>query len=89
MLSLKNEEVVLSAQDLDYGTSAEEKISCEYNGNDMNVGFNGVFMFEILSNMPDDTVQLALSDPARPGIYSGLEPKEGESLITIQMPMVL
>lgn len=87
VLQLKPEEVILSAQDLDYGTSAEERVQCEYAGNDMTVGFNGVFMVEILSNMNDDTIKLALSDPARPGIYSALQPKEGEDLITIQMPM--
>lgn len=53
----------------------------------MVVGFNGVFMVEILSNMQDENILLRLSDPARPGLYSGLEPKEGEELVTIQMPM--
>lgn len=87
VLNLTPGEVILSAQDLDYGTSAEERVTCEYSGNTMVVGFNGVFMVEILSNMSDDTIVLSLSDPARPGIYSGFEPKENESLITIQMPM--
>lgn len=87
VLQLSPEGVTLSAQDLDYGTSAEEHISCEYNGNPMTVGFNGVFMVEILSNIEDDNIVLAMSDPARPGIYSALEPKENESLVTIQMPM--
>lgn len=87
VLNLDTNNLVISAQDLDYGTSAEERVSCEYEGNNMVVGFNGVFMVEILSNMTDDTVVIKLSDPARPGIYSGLEPKEGENLITIQMPM--
>lgn len=87
VLSLDGSEVRLSAQDLDYGTSAEERLTCEYNGNAMTVGFNGVFMVEILANMHDETIVLALSDPARPGIYSGFNPTEGESLVTIQMPM--
>ncbi|MDE6006337.1 MAG: DNA polymerase III subunit beta [Muribaculaceae bacterium] len=87
VLSLSESEVLFSAQDLDYGTSAEERVACEYSGNQMNIGFNGVFMVEILSNMDDDTIRLSLSDPARPGIYSGIEPRQGESLITIQMPM--
>ena len=87
VLNLEPEGVTLSAQDLDYGTSAEERLSCEYAGNSMVVGFNGVFMVEILSNMTDETVVLQLSDPARPGIYKGFEPKENESLVTIQMPM--
>lgn len=87
VMNLQPNDVVISAQDLDYGTSAEERLTCEYEGNSMVVGFNGVFMVEILSNMQDESVVLKLSDPARPGIYSGLEEKEGESLITIQMPM--
>jgi len=87
VLNLQPGEVHLSAQDLDYGTSAEERLTCEYEGNSMVVGFNGVFMVEILSNMQGETVVLSLSDPARPGIYSAFEPTEGESLVTIQMPM--
>jgi DNA polymerase-3 subunit beta len=87
VMNLQPGEVILSAQDLDYGTSAEERLTCEYEGNSMVVGFNGVFMVEILSNMQDENILLRLSDPARPGLYSGLEPKEGEELVTIQMPM--
>ena len=87
VLNLQPNEVILSAQDLDYGTSAEERLTCEYEGNSMIVGFNGVFMVEILSNIQGETIVLSLSDPARPGIYSAFEPKEGESLVTIQMPM--
>lgn len=87
VLNLETNNLLISAQDLDYGTSAEERVACEYEGNSMTVGFNGVFMVEILGNMTDDNIVLSLSDPARPGIYSALQPKEGESLITIQMPM--
>lgn len=87
VLSLQPGEVIISAQDLDYGTSAEERLNCEYEGNSMTVGFNGAFMNEILANMDSESVLLLLSDPARPGIYKALEPKEGESLVTIQMPM--
>lgn len=87
VLHLQPNEVVISAQDLDYGTSAEERLTCEYEGNSMVVGFNGVFMVEILSNMSDENIMFKLSDPARPGLYTGLESREGESLVIIQMPM--
>ncbi len=87
VMNLHPDEVIISAQDLDYGTSAEERLTCEYQGNSMVVGFNGVFMVEILSNMQDENILLRLSDPARPGLYSGLEQKESEDLVTIQMPM--
>lgn len=87
VLNLQPNEILLAAQDLDYSTSAEERVHCEYEGNVMTVGFNGVFMIEILNNINDDTVVLRLSDPARPGLYSPFTPKEGEELVTIQMPM--
>lgn len=87
VLNLQPEDVHISAQDLDYGTSAEERLTCEYAGNSMVVGFNGVFMVEILANINEEEVVLKLSDPARPGIFTGLQPKEGEDLVIIQMPM--
>ncbi|MDE7403013.1 MAG: DNA polymerase III subunit beta [Muribaculaceae bacterium] len=87
VLDLKPGAVTVKAQDLDYGTSAEEHLVCEYEGNNMVVGFNGVFMVEILTNMNCDTVTLRMSDPARPCLYEALEKQEGESLVTIQMPM--
>lgn len=79
--------VKMSAQDLDYGTSAEESLVCEYIGNEMTVGFNGVFMVDILSNMNCKEVEFRLSDPARPGIFSDYDKSEDENLVTIQMPM--
>lgn len=87
VFNLQPDEVIMSAQDLDYGTSAEERLNCEYAGNSMVVGFNGVFMVEILSNMDCETVLMRLSDPARPCVFSAMEQKEGENLVTIQMPM--
>lgn len=87
VLSVEHDEVIISAQDLDYQTAAEERVTCSYEGNSMVIGFNGVFMVEILQNLPDDTVVLRLSDSARPGLYSPLTQQEGESTVTIQMPM--
>lgn len=80
-------EVVICSQDLDYGMSAEEHVNCDYEGNEMTMGFNGVFMVEILSNMKSDSVLLKLSDPARPGVYQPFEQNEGEDVLAIQMPM--
>lgn len=80
-------EVQLSAQDLDYGTSAEERVSCSYEGNNLTIGFNGSFMIEILNNLKCDTIVFRLSDPARPGIYMPLEQGEDENIVVIQMPM--
>lgn len=86
-LSLEPNEILLRAQDLDYGMSAEERVNCSYEGNLMTVGFNGAFMIEILGNLKDETVVVKLSDPARPGVFMPLKQQEGENVLTIQMPM--
>ncbi|MBD5355972.1 MAG: DNA polymerase III subunit beta [Bacteroides sp.] len=77
----------LAAQDLDYGTSAEEKVMCEYQGNDMTIGFNAQFTIEILNNLGGDVVVVRMSDPARPGVFEPLEQHKNENIVTIQMPM--
>lgn len=77
----------LAAQDLDYGTSAEENVLCDYQGNDMTIGFNSAFTVEILNNLGGETAVLKLSDPARPGVFLPLEQEQGTELVTIQMPM--
>lgn len=77
----------LMAQDLDYGMSAQENVNCDYDGNPMTIGFNGAFMVEIINNLPGDTIQLKLSDPARPGVYAPLTENDGQDTVVIQMPM--
>lgn len=87
VLNLQPSEVLLSGQDLDYGTKADERVSCNYEGNAMTIGFNGVFMIEVLNNLKDDTVVIKLSDPARPGLFTPFNQPEKEEILIIQMPM--
>lgn len=77
----------LAAQDLDYGTSAEERVMCDYEGEEMTIGFNSAFTVEILNNMNGETTVIKLSDPARPGVFEPLEQEPNSELTTIQMPM--
>ncbi|MCH5228709.1 MAG: DNA polymerase III subunit beta [Muribaculaceae bacterium] len=77
----------LAAQDLDYGTSAEERIMCDYDGSEMTIGFNSSFTVEILNNMGGDTTVIKLSDPARPGIFQPMVQEPETDLTIIQMPM--
>lgn len=86
-LEITQGSIRLAAQDLDYGTSAEERVMCDYQGNDMTIGFNSVFTVEILNNLGGETVLVKLSGPARPGIFEPLEQAANENIVTIQMPM--
>lgn len=80
-------DVLLEAQDLDYQTSAKEKVPCQYDGNEMTIGFNAGFTVEILSNIPGDDALIQLSDPARPGIFAPAGQQPGENLVIVQMPL--
>ena len=79
--------VQMGARDLDYCTSAEESVDCDYQGDPMMIGFNSTYMIEVLSNIKGDDVQIDLADPARPGLFSPLEKQEGVEVVMLQMPM--
>ena len=85
-LEITQGSIRLAAQDLDYGTSAEERVMCDYQGNDMTIGFNSVFTVEILNNLGGETVLVKLSDPNY-RIFEPLEQAANENIVTIQMPM--
>lgn len=86
-LNLRPNEMLLSSQDSDYSTSAEERLDCEYQGNTMTIGFNASYMIEVLSNLNHDTIIMKLSDPTRPGIFVPLAQKENENMLILLMPM--
>ncbi len=88
-LQLKNGELVVSTENKDYSISAEEKVACNYTGDDMAIGFKASFLIEILNNIPASEVQIELSDPTRAGLILPLENKENEDLLMLLMPMML
>ncbi|HHV86224.1 MAG TPA: DNA polymerase III subunit beta [Petrimonas sp.] len=88
-LQMSEDKIVVSAQDIDFLTSAEEIIPCQYNGNVMNIGFKAVFLIDILNNIPSTDVIIELSDPSRAGIILPAENEENEEMLTLLMPMML
>lgn len=88
-LHLTNGEVEISAEDLDFYTSAKESIVCDYNGNTMNIGFKGSSLLELLNNLSCDEVSLRLADPSRPCLILPSEQPEGQDILMLIMPMLL
>ena len=88
-LDLKATEVVLTAQDVDHSTAAEETIACEYNGEPMNIGFKSADVIDVINNIGSDGVFLKLLDPARAGVFVPSEQEPGEDLVVLQMPMMI
>ena len=88
-LDLNPDHVVLTAQDVDHSTAAEETIKCEYNGEPMNIGFKSADVIDVVNNIDCEGVFLKLLDPARAGVFVPSEQKAGEELIVLQMPMMI
>lgn len=86
-MSMDADAVLLQSQDLDYSTKADERVACSYEGIPMSIGFNSVYMVEVLNNLPGDSIIVKLSDPGRPGLFMPFEQKENEDVVMLQMPM--
>ncbi|MDR0893487.1 MAG: DNA polymerase III subunit beta [Mediterranea sp.] len=88
-LRLQENLMVLSAQDIDFSTSAEESLVCQYAGTPMSIGFKSTFLIDILSNIASEEVVIELADPSRAGVIIPVEQAENEDLLMLLMPMML
>jgi DNA polymerase-3 subunit beta len=83
-------ELHISAEDLDYSNEANERLTCTYVGDDMEIGFNSRFLAEMLSNLDCDNVTMEMSAPNRAGIMRPLElVDESEDILMLVMPVML
>ncbi len=86
---LAGSELQISAEDLDFSNEANERLSCEYEGEDLEIGFNARFLMEILSNLSSNQVVLELSTPNRAGILLPVDKEDNEELLMLVMPVML
>ena len=89
-LQLKGNQAMVSAQDIDFSISAYERIKCQYEGEEIEIGFKSVFLLEILANIASQDVMIELADPTRAGLFlpAGTE-NESEDLLMLLMPMMI
>lgn len=88
-LHVDNNTLTVSAQDLDFSTSAEEHIMCDYNGSAMSIGFNGPFLIDVLNSISSQDIVLELADPSRAGVITPALQDESDDLLMLLMPMML
>lgn len=88
-LHIEKDKVEISAQDIDFSTSAKESLACQYDGAVMSIGFKANFLIDILGNIPGQEISIRLADPSRAGVIVPTEQTEGENLLMLLMPMVL
>lgn len=89
-LKIAGSELNISAEDVDYSNKADERLTCSYQGDDMQIGFNSRFLTEMLNNLNADEVQLEMSLPNRAGILTPVDGLEDGELVTmLVMPVML
>ena len=89
-LKMAGTELNISAEDLDFSNKADERLSCDYQGDDMQIGFNSRFLSEMLNNLSSNEVLIEMSLPNRAGILTPIDgTDEGEQLTMLVMPVML
>jgi len=89
-LKIAGAELNISAEDIDYSNKAEERLTCDYQGDDMQIGFNSRFLLEMLTNLQSDEIQLEMSMPNRAGILTPIDGlDEGETVTMLVMPVMI
>ena len=89
-LKMAGTELNISAEDLDFANKADERLNCDYQGDDMQIGFNSRFLSEMLNNLSSNEVQLEMSLPNRAGILTPIDgTDEGEQVTMLVMPVML
>ncbi|HLW33242.1 MAG TPA: DNA polymerase III subunit beta [Aequorivita sp.] len=89
-LRIAGAELNVSAEDLDFSNKAEERLTCDYQGDDIEIGFNSRFLTEMLSNLTSDEVSLEMSLPNRAGILTPIDGlDDGETITMLVMPVML
>ncbi|MCD8071830.1 MAG: DNA polymerase III subunit beta [Alistipes sp.] len=82
--------IVLTAQDLDFSVSANESLTCSYEGDDITIGFKSTFLVEILSNLETPSVLVELADSTRAGVFKPIyDDDRGSSTLMLLMPMMI
>ncbi|MCX6180542.1 MAG: DNA polymerase III subunit beta [Bacteroidetes bacterium] len=90
-LKINGSELNISAEDLDFSNEASERLTCQYEGDAMEIGFNSRFLIEMLNNMDSNSINIEMSAPNRAGILvpSAEEKKEEEDILMLVMPVML
>lgn len=89
-LKLAGSELNVSAEDVDYSNEANERLTCQYDGGDLEIGFNSKFLIEMLNHMDTKEIVLEMSEPNKAGIIVPSEKiDEDEDILMLVMPIMI
>lgn len=82
-------EIQVSAEDLDFSNEANERLACQYQGEDIEIGFNAKFMIEILGNLDSEDVLVNMSQPNKAALILPASKENNEDILMLAMPVML
>ncbi|MBR3564980.1 MAG: DNA polymerase III subunit beta [Paludibacteraceae bacterium] len=88
-LEIRENMIIASSKDINFSTSAEERIPCQYDGEPLIIGFKSLFLIDILANIESNDVKLEIEDPSRAGLILPAENNDSEDLLMLLMPMLI
>jgi DNA polymerase III subunit beta len=88
-LKITGSELMISAEDLDFSNEANERLSCEHDGEDLEIGFNAKFLVEMLANIDSSEITIKLSAPNKAGIIVPNDKDDEEDILMLVMPVML
>jgi DNA polymerase-3 subunit beta len=88
-LKINGSELNISSEDIDFANEAHERLSCQYDGEDIEIGFNARFLIEMLKNLSCEEVMLEMSTPNRAGLLLPQNGDENEDVLMLVMPVML
>ncbi len=88
-LTIDGDQMMVSAQDIDFSISAYENLSCQYGGDKIEIGFKSAFLSELLDNISSEDIVMELADPARAGIFLPVDNDGPEDELMLLMPMMI
>ena len=88
-MNISGSELQLAAQDIDFSFEGNERMKCQYTGEDLTIAFNARFLIEMLNAADSDEIVIELSTPTKAGIIKPSSQEENEELLMLVMPLML
>jgi DNA polymerase-3 subunit beta len=88
-LHISGNQLQITAQDVDFSNEGNERMSCQYDGEELQIAFNAKFLIEMLNGAETEEVVMELSTSTKAGILKPSEQPEGEELLMLVMPLML
>jgi DNA polymerase-3 subunit beta len=88
-LSISGNQLQLTAQDVDFSNEGNERMTCHYDGEDLQIAFNAKFLIEMLNGAETEEVNMELSTSTKAGIIKPSEQQADEELLMLVMPLML